>query len=309
MSAISIRGLTRRFGTTYALAGLDLDVPRGSVFGFVGPNGAGKTTTIRILLGLARADSGSATVLGEDVLVHPGAIASRLGFLPDVPSFYPWMRAPEYLAFCASAFGLDPAARTRRIALLLELVDLAGVRTKIGGFSRGMKQRLGIAQALINSPELLILDEPTSALDPVGRHDLLRLIERLRGETTVFFSTHILGDVERVCNEIAVVDAGQVVAAGRTAELRDQHAGPPQIRVRLSQADADLADALADEPWADGAVRSADGSWLVNVTDLDGAAYRVPEVLAANAWGLRTLETVEPTLEDVFVQIVGRHAA
>ncbi len=303
MTAIEIQGLTRAFGTTRALDGLDLHVPAGSVFGFVGPNGAGKTTTIRILLGLARADSGRATVLGTDVLAHPSAVAARLGFLPDVPSFYPWMRAPDYLRFCASAFHLDRPER--RIGLLLDLVGLSGVSTRIGGFSRGMKQRLGIAQALINSPELLILDEPTSALDPVGRHDLLRLIERLRGQTTVFFSTLILSDVERVCDQIAVVASGRTIEAGTTTELRARHSSAPRLRLVLIEPDADLPGALHAEPWALGASRTPDGSWLIDVTDLGHASHRIPHILALHGWGLRAIETLEPSLEDVFVQIVG----
>lgn len=309
MSAISIRALTRSFGRKRALDGLDLEVPRGSVFGFVGPNGAGKTTTIRILLGLARADSGRATVLGEDVLARPGSVAARLGFLPDVPSFYPWMRAHEYLAFCAAAYRVDPAARERRVKLLLDLVDLAGAESTIAGFSRGMKQRLGIAQALINSPELLILDEPTSALDPVGRHDLLSLIERLRGQTTVFFSSHILGDVERVCSEIAVVDSGRVVASGHTSSLLEQYAGPQRIRIALSEPDADLPGALESEQWAGRVTRVEDGSWMVNITDFAAAAHRIPMIVSTGEWGLRAMEIVSPTLEDVFVQIVGRRAS
>lgn len=308
MSAISVRGLRRGFGGVHALDGLDLEVPAGSVFGFVGPNGAGKTTTIRILLGLAHADSGSASMLGEDVLAQPGAVATRLGFLPDVPAFYPWMNAPEYLRFCASAFDMDTGTSKRRIGLLLDLVNLTGVNGKIGGFSRGMAQRLGIAQALINSPELLILDEPTSALDPVGRHELLQLIERLRGQATVFFSSHILGDVERVCDEIAVVDAGKVIATGRTAELRERYAGSPRIRLALTPPDADLPGALAAEPWAGPSVLTPDGAWLVDVADVTVANHRLPQILAANGWGLRAMETVEPSLEDVFVQLVGRRA-
>ena len=308
MTAIEIQGLARRFGATRALDGLDLCVPDGSVFGFVGPNGAGKTTTIRILLGLARADAGRASVLGTDVLANPAAVASRLGYLPDVPAFYPWMRAPEYLEFCASAFRLDRPAH--RIGMLLDLVNLNGVSTRIGGFSRGMKQRLGIAQALINSPELLILDEPTSALDPVGRRDLLQLIERLRGQTTVFFSTHILSDVERVCDEIAVLAQGRAVATGTPAELRARFSGGPRLRLSLVEDAADLLEPLASESWVRGTSRMPDGGWLIDATDLDLASHRMPQILAERGWGLRSAEILEPSLEDVFVRIVsGQEAA
>lgn len=288
---IEIHELSKRFKHQLALDRLSLEVPAGSVFGFLGPNGAGKTTTIRILLGLARATSGTAKVHGT------------IGFLPDVPAFYPWMKAPEYLRFCASLFGLDATTTDRRIGLLLELAGLSGVRTPIGGYSRGMKQRLGVAQAMINGPELLILDEPTSALDPIGRHEVLALISSLAGHTTVFFSTHILSDVERVCDQVAVLAAGRLVAADRTAALRARYGGTQKIRVELVERRADLPSVLAGEPWLEGCERTED-AWAISVNDLDAAAHRLPQLAAAEGWGLRRLEPWEATLEDVFVKLV-----
>ena len=288
---IEIRDLVKQFKHHRALDRLTLDVPTGSVFGFLGPNGAGKTTTIRILLGLARATSGTAQVHGT------------IGFLPDVPAFYPWMRAPEYLRFCASLFKLDAATTRRRVDLLLELAGLGAVKTPIGGYSRGMKQRLGVAQAMINGPELLILDEPTSALDPMGRHEVLALIQALGGHTTVFFSTHILSDVERVCDQVAVLANGRVVAADQTAALRARYGGTQKIRLELAERRADVPGALDGEAWVSG-LEQVEESWAISVADLDAAQHRLPAIAAQQGWGLRRLEPWEAALEDVFVQLV-----
>ena len=306
MTAIEVSGLVKQFKQHRALDQLSFSVPEGSVFGFLGPNGAGKTTTIRILLGLAHADGGSASVLGADVLTDPQQVAPQVGFLPDVPSFYPWMRADEYLRFCASLFGLSGTATTRRVDLLLELAGLQGVATPIGGFSRGMKQRLGVAQAMINSPRLLILDEPTSALDPMGRHDVLNLITALRGSTTIFFSTHILSDVERVCDRVLVLASGRAVAADRTEALRARYGGSQKLRVELVQTRATFPEALAGQTWLNGVTRSDDG-WVLDITDLATAQHRLPEIIASNGWGLKRLDSQEASLEDVFVRLRGVH--
>ena len=303
MTAIEIQGLVKRFKQHRALDGLDLQVPTGSVFGFLGPNGAGKTTTIRILLGLAHADAGSARLLDTDALAHPGAANPQIGYLPDVPSCYPWMTAREYLGFCAALFDIDRSTSKQRIGLLLELAGLRDVRTPIGGYSRGMKQRLGIAQAMINAPRLLILDEPTSALDPMGRHDVMALIDALRGQATVFFSTHILSDVERVCDQVAVLSTGRVVAADRTDALRQRYGGAQRLHLELAEDAAGLAEALHGEPWLTGVTRQPVG-WLLDVTDLPAAEHRIPAIVTDRGWGLRRLESTETSLEEVFVQLI-----
>ncbi|MGB4592717.1 MAG: ABC transporter ATP-binding protein, partial [Coriobacteriia bacterium] len=181
--AIELVGLTKTDGEAYALENVDLSVPEGSVFGFLGPNGAGKTTTLRILTGLARATSGSARVFGVDVVDADDGVRARIGFLPDVPGFYEWMTAREFLRFAGSLFGLTGSVLDERVDVLLDLAGLKDVTTKIGGYSRGMKQRLGVAQALVNAPSLLMLDEPTSALDPIGRKEVLDMIASLAGRT------------------------------------------------------------------------------------------------------------------------------
>src|SRR3954464_2063507 len=223
-NAIELHALTKSFGPTVALDHIDLVVQPGVVFGFLGRNGAGKTTALRILSGLAQPTAGTARVLGHDVTAATDVVRAQIGFLPDVPGFYPWMTAREYLEFAGQLFELDRATIDARATTLLEMAGLASVTTRVGGFSRGMKQRLGIAQALINAPSLLMLDEPTSALDPIGRREVLEMIASLRGRTTVFFSTHILADVERVCDAVAILESGRVVANASVTELRARSA-------------------------------------------------------------------------------------
>ncbi len=301
--AIEAHALRKRFGETTALESVTFEVPRGSVFGFLGPNGAGKTTTIRILTGLARPTSGSARVLGHDLTALGGQVRREIGFLPDVPAFYQWMTAAEFLHLAGRLFGLAGRELGERVDTLLDLAGLSGVTTRIGGFSRGMKQRLGVAQALVNAPSLLLLDEPTSALDPIGRREVLDMIASLRERTTVFFSTHILADVERVCDTAAILDRGRVVASAPVAELK-RRAAAERLMVDVDGDAAALAERLAGAAWLSGVQR--DGSKLqLTVSDVARAQRAVPEAVAALGLGLRRLETGEVSLEEVFVRLVG----
>ena len=301
--AIELRGLTKRFGDTLALDHVDLVVQPGVVFGFLGRNGAGKTTALRILSGLARPTEGTAHVLGHDVASPSDAVRSGIGFLPDVPGFYPWMTAREYLDFAGKLFALDPATIAERATALLEMAGLASVTTRVGGFSRGMKQRLGIAQALINAPSLLMLDEPTSALDPIGRREVLEMVASLRGRTTVFFSTHILADVERVCDAVAILERGRVVASAGIDELTARAANRLIVEVEGDGAAA-VAGMLATRPWLK-SLETTERTLRMTVSDLLTAQREVPEVLAAAGAALRRFEIEETSLEDVFVERVG----
>jgi len=304
-AAIELRGLTKRFGDALALDGVDLVVRPGAVFGFLGRNGAGKTTALRILSGLARPTAGTAHVLGHDVERATDTVRSRIGFLPDVPGFYPWMTAREYLEFAGRLFGLDHATLDARATALLEMAGLASVTTRVGGFSRGMKQRLGIAQALINAPSLLMLDEPTSALDPIGRREVLEMVASLRGRTTVFFSTHILADVERVCDAVAILERGRVVASAGVEELTARAtANRLIVEVEDNVAAAAVAGALAGRTWLKSI--ETDGRALhLAVSDLPTAQREVPAAIAAAGVLLRRFEIGETSLEDVFVELVG----
>lgn len=304
--AIELSALTKSFGPTIALDHIDLVVKPGLVFGFLGRNGAGKTTALRILAGLARPTAGTARVLGHDVTNASEAVRQRIGFLPDVPAFYPWMTARECLAFAGRLFGLDAATIHSRTDSLLEMTGLASVATRVGGFSRGMKQRLGIAQALINAPSLLMLDEPTSALDPIGRKEVLEIVASLRGRTTVFFSSHILGDVERVCDAVAILERGRIVASAGIAELTAR-ANANQVVVELESDDNAtlVARALADKAWLK-TIDTRERSLHMTVSDLSAAQREIPAAIAATGSALRRFEIDEASLEDVFVRLVER---
>jgi ABC-2 type transport system ATP-binding protein len=217
--AIETRALTKRYGKHPAVLDLDLRVPKGVVFGFLGRNGAGKTTTIGMLLGLLRPTGGQAWVLGHDVHRSLRLALRRTGVLLDRPAFYPYLSGQENLWVVAQALGGDAPCRIGETLQLVELADRAGDR--FAAYSAGMKQRLGLAAALLNDPALLILDEPTTGLDPVGQRDIRDLVRRLAGETgkTIFFSSHQLREVEQICDEVAVIDRGRLVAQGPLAEV------------------------------------------------------------------------------------------
>lgn len=306
MSAVALQGLVKRYGATAALNGLDLTVPEGSIFGFLGPNGAGKTTTLRILTGMARPTAGSAEVLGVDATRSDAALRRQIGFLPDVPAFYPWMTARELMRFAGRLFGLDGAALEQRIESLLAMVGLARVQTRIGGYSRGMKQRLGIAQALVNAPRLLLLDEPTSALDPIGRREVLELIASLRGRTTVFFSTHILADVERICDTVTILDRGTVVAGGPIDELKRRHA-TNRLVFQVEGSSTALTTKLRSRPWLE-TLEEKDGAVRVATRDVTTARREIVAEIAALQLGLIRFELEDPTLEEVFVGLLGSRA-
>lgn len=303
-SAIAVRGLTKQYGERRVLDGLDLSVEPGSVFGFLGANGAGKTTTIRILLALARENSGSVRIFGN----APGSAEVRalIGYSPDVPGFVPWMTAREVLEQAASLFQLSPQTVRRRVPDLLDLIGLADTKAKVGGYSRGMRQRLGLAQALINSPRLLILDEPTSALDPMGRRAVLELMTELKGKTTVFFSTHLLPDVERVCDDVAILSAGRVAAAGSIAELRAGFASARGRIVVETDEPERLRQELEAEPWVleIGNTERDSRALLLTVDDIEEGAARVATKVASCGLRLHRLEPREASLEDVFVDLV-----
>lgn len=225
MDVLEITNLNKRFGERTVLQDLSLRVPEGAIYGFIGENGAGKTTTMKIILGLLAADGGEIRICGEKVGYGQTRTNRFVGYLPDVPEFYGYLTPREYLALCGGLAGVSSDTLRKRADELLELVGLsASTSRRISGFSRGMKQRLGIAQALIHRPKLLICDEPTSALDPAGRKDIIDILRAIKSETTVLFSTHILPDIERVCDRIGLLHGGRLALSGRLEEIRAMHA-------------------------------------------------------------------------------------
>jgi ABC-2 type transport system ATP-binding protein len=306
--AIETHGLSKRFGAILALDNLDLAVPGGSIFGLLGPNGAGKTTTIRILAGLARPTSGTAAVAGIELGPDRPELRRRLGYLDQDPRFYSWMKGRELIELAARLHGLTGSELKRRVADVIVRLGLAGVaERRIGSYSGGMRQRLGIAQALVHEPQLLILDEPVSSLDPEGRRDLLGLIAGLRGGATVVFSTHVLADVERICDRIAILDRGRLVAEGPLDDLLATHARPIYRLVPTAgQQDrvAALVDRLREEPWATDVV-ATDEELRVSVGDAEAAAIAILPLVVACGVRLEAFEQARPTLEDVFLELVG----
>ncbi|HEM9167530.1 TPA: ABC transporter ATP-binding protein [Streptococcus agalactiae] len=221
MDALKIGNLHKSFGKNTIINGLSMSIPENTIFGFLGKNGAGKTTTMKMILGFLKKDEGSIEVFGEEVSFGQSKTNRFIGYLPDVPEFYGYMTAKEYLNLCGAITGLSKNEIKNKSVELLELVGLRDVNKRISGYSRGMKQRLGIAQALLNSPKLLICDEPTSALDPLGRKEILDIILKIKDSTTVIFSTHILSDVEAICDHVVVLDKGKNVLEGSIDELKN----------------------------------------------------------------------------------------
>ena len=224
MNILEIEDLYKSFGSNNIINGLNLKVKENTIFGFIGENGAGKTTTMKMILGFLKPDKGQIKVCGEKVTYGETKTNRFIGYLPDVPEYYGYMTAGEYLKLCGEITGMSKKEILLKSDELLELVGLSEYKKKkISKFSRGMKQRLGIAQALLNQPKLLICDEPTSALDPIGRKEILDILLKVKEKTTVIFSTHILSDVERICDEIAILRDGKIVLNGTLSQIRDNH--------------------------------------------------------------------------------------
>ncbi len=303
-AAIETQGLTKVFNGTAAVDHIELSVPKGSVFGFLGPNGAGKTTTARMLVGLAKPTSGTAKILGYDVVNDIREVRKRIGFLPDVPAFYPWMTGFEYLMFVADIFGIPVVEARRKAESAIARAGLKGVKTKVGGYSRGMKQRLGIAQALINDPEVILMDEPTSALDPIGRKEVLETIAALGGEITVFFSTHILNDVERVCDNVAILNKGKVLVDQSLDSLKDKYAAKPAFNLELEDPEKTLTEEIKRQQWVAGVEQTEPRSLKIAVSDLDTGRRALLKMLSDEDIAFRSLSVAEPTLEEIFMTMV-----
>lgn len=304
MSVLEISDLRMSFGSHQVLQGLNMVVPENSIFGFVGKNGAGKTTTMRIVVGLLKPDSGTVKVCGEEVVYGDTKTNRHIGFLPDVPEFYGYMRPMEYLKLCGEITGLPSKKIKERSEELLELVGLKDVNRRIGGFSRGMKQRLGIAQALLNEPKLLICDEPTSALDPIGRKQILDILASIKGRTTVVFSTHILADVERICDRIAVLNQGILVLSGTISEIQKQYQRN-SFMIKFATADQAAEFSGSEELQQLGVkVVQEENVLAITIEDHSLRGQVLIDLLAAKQITPEKFEVVEPTLESLFAEVV-----
>ncbi|NOY56285.1 MAG: ABC transporter ATP-binding protein [Actinobacteria bacterium] len=308
--AIEIRHLSKRYSKVEALRGLDLEVPEGSICGFLGPNGAGKTTTMKILMGLIRPTGGYAAVFGHDVRNHRLVARSRIGYLPQDPVFPPNQTVRGVVSYVGRLYPGHPRGRAmrRRVDDLLDRVGMTDkARRKVRGLSGGERQRLGVAQALIADPDLVMMDEPSAGLDPVGRRDMLDLIAEIGGDTTVFYSTHILDDVERVSDTVVMINAGRAVAQGPLDSILQ--GSDTDYTVRLRGETEEALARLTAEPWVEAVNARHLGEieqWRVRVSDEAAAADRlVPTLLADDHCDVIEFHLSDRRLEDAYLEIVG----
>ncbi|MFB3163140.1 ABC transporter ATP-binding protein [Neobacillus sp. 179-J 1A1 HS] len=302
MSLIQIKGLKKNFQGNEVIKGLDFKLEKGKCIALLGPNGAGKTTTLRMLSGLMKPTEGS---ISFSEAKKDGDIRHLIGYLPQFPVFYDWMSGFEFLQYAGKLAGLTSKEAKERSLELLELVGIIDAKNRrIGKYSGGMRQRLGIAQAIINRPQLVMLDEPVSALDPFGRREVLELLERLKKETTILFSTHILNDAEEVCDEIIFVHNGKIVESGTMDDLRERH---QQAKIDL------IFRRKTEEMESTFRTHSLTRSILVDgnrisvfVTNVESARKEFLILISEKEWQLDKFEVSSMTLEDVFMKVVGK---
>lgn len=304
MSVLKIDKLCKSFGTLKVIDGLDLKVQENSIFGFIGKNGTGKTTTMKMILGFMKADQGDIHVCGDKVRFGHSGTNKNIGYLPDVPEFYGYMTPKEYLKLCGDITNMPQRILSERSNDLLHFVGLDGNNRKIRGFSRGMKQRLGIAQALLNQPKLLICDEPTSALDPVGRKEILDILSSIKQKTTIVFSTHILSDVERICDTIGILSGGKMAVEGDISEIKNQHRKNTVIvEPRYREDTQQLCSRISSLSNVEKAVMQGSTIYVTTING-DDAGKEIISLLSSAGILVSKFEVMEPDLENVFMEVI-----
>lgn len=308
---LTVEGVSKRFGPTVAVQDLSFTVEQGEIFGLLGPNGAGKTTTLRLITGYMPPTTGRIKVAGFDVATAPLAVKQRLGYLPENPPLYPELTVREYLGFAASLKGLRRQGLVREVARVMEEAGVADVAGRlIGNLSRGYRQRVGLAQALLGSPELLVLDEPTVGLDPVQIAEMRRLIKELAAQHTVILSSHILPEVNQLCQRVLILNQGRIAAQGTPASLAAATGGR-QLEVTVKGPVAEVAALLAALPGVR-AVRQADGrpghepaaTYFLELLPGEDVREELFFALAARGWPLLEMRRHQLSLEEVFLQLV-----
>jgi ABC-2 type transport system ATP-binding protein len=300
VNVLEIKEVSKQFGTKKVLNQLSFSIPKGSIFGFVGENGAGKTTLMKLILGLDNLTAGEIYINGQQVHFGETKTNQMTGYLPDVPEFYDYMNSTEYLMLCAEITKIDKKQRRTRVEEMLELVGLANNDRRIKGYSRGMKQRLGIAQALLNEPEFLICDEPTSALDPSGRNEFLDLLASLRGRVTVLFSTHILSDVERICDRVGILHHGQLQVIGTLEELKERYA---QAQIEIIFENNEAAQRFISQE-SNAVLSSDEGQVFIRYQDSYQAAFaRLIRQLDEQQLTAKSLRHIAPSLEQIYLEV------
>ncbi|OKP96602.1 ABC transporter ATP-binding protein [Paenibacillus sp. P46E] len=302
MPLLQVTNLRKVYGEHTSVDGISFDIEAGKCVALLGPNGAGKTTTLRMLAGLLQPSSGLISFDGGSGVDY----RSLLGYLPQSPAFYGWMSGQEYVVFAAKLSGISSSEAGRLAAEALEHVGLKDVsRRRIAGYSGGMKQRLGLAQALVHRPRLLLLDEPVSALDPIGRREVMELLRGIREETTIIFSTHVLHDAEEICDDIILMNHGLVAEQGTLSRLRSQYS-LPVIRLSTGMDEKALGwlQDLAHRSFVEQSVIFS-GSATLNVSDMELARRTILQEAASLDISLLQFEAGSSTLEDLFMKVVG----
>jgi ABC-2 type transport system ATP-binding protein len=299
MSLVTITGLTKKFSTNTAVRDLTLVLEKGVCTALLGPNGAGKTTTLSMLAGIMKQTTGKITfsgVVGNDFRKY-------IGYLPQYPVFYGWMTGKEYLQYVGQLADLSKREAATKADELLELVGIAEAKNrKITGYSGGMKQRLGIAQALINDPQLLILDEPVSALDPIGRREVLTLMKRLKEKTTILFSTHVLHDAEEICDYIYIIKDGQLAINGTLEQLQSEHQ-QPTIYIEGEVELGEWLEKIKQFPFVSEQVTHNPKTLTLTVTDVETARRELLNFFGSLNVPIRKFELVRTSLEDLFLKV------
>ena len=311
---IEVQNVTKRYGSFTAVDDISFRVEPGQILGFLGPNGAGKTTTMRILTGCIPATEGRALIAGFDIFDQPIAAKQRTGYLPETPPLYPEMTVQEYLTFASRISGVKASDRTNRIKFVMARTNVTDVANRhCGKLSKGYRQRVGLAQAILHDPDVLILDEPTAGLDPKQISETRELIKDLAGNHTIILSTHILPEVEHTCTHVAIIKTGRLVAVDTLENLKQRLAGSETVRLEIATDGADPTAVLAQ---VDGVTSvtvnsSKDGTSIVEVQTAQGGQARqhLANAVVSNRWGLLELRRDKMGLEDVFLELTTQDEA
>ncbi len=304
---IEVQNVTKRYGPLTAVDDISFRVESGQILGFLGPNGAGKTTTMRILTGCIPPTEGKAIVAGYDVFETPIEAKRRTGYLPETPPLYPDMTIREYLTFASQISGVPSSERSSRIDSAMGQTSITDMADRhCGKLSKGYRQRVGLAQAILHNPDVLILDEPTAGLDPKQIRETRRLIKELAGTHTIILSTHILPEVEQTCEQVVVINKGRVVALDTPDNLKSRLGGAETIRLEIDTQGADPVDALSAVPGVTQVTpTSANGTSVVEVQSEQGADIRrqLAQAVVSNGWGLLELRALQASLEEIFLEL------
>lgn len=300
---LNIDHVSKTFGNKQVLRDVSMSVKEGSIFGFIGQNGAGKTTTMKIILGLLKYDTGLVEVCGKKVTYGQNQTNQYIGYLPDVPEYYSYMNAREYLKLCGEITGMKKSDLGNKMEELLDLVGLTTCKSRIGTYSRGMRQRLGIAQALLNNPRLLICDEPTSALDPIGRKEILDILKK--SGTTVVLSTHILTDVERICDNVAFLNQGEIVLRGSIDDMKRKY---PNNTVLVEFTTPEEKNRFKTTVMKNFNLNPSNETELEITFEMNCTDQNINQILqqiVEQGILIRKFEKLDPSLENIFMEVVG----